>query len=134
MFARERGDVGGDFGVIADLVWNEPSAVAVFEMDLGAPQHVAMMPPVDLVDDAIEVGPGKPVAVVPGQAVLGKFFDGTGVAAADQPEENGEHQDRQRRPEDAVDPEAVFELNDRAEKKGNEEEREDRQTNDDGLV
>jgi hypothetical protein len=128
------GDVGGDFGVVGDLVGNEPGAVAIFEMDLGAPQHVAMLTAVDLVDHAVEIGPGKTVAIVPGNAVFGELFDGTGLAAADEPEENGEYQDRHRRPENAVQPETVFQLDDRAEKKWNEEEREDRKADDDGLV
>ena len=114
MFAGESGDVCGDFGGIRDLVRNEPGAIAVFETDFGAPQNVARQSrmAVDLVDDAIELGPGEAVAVVPGEAVFGEFPDGTRLAAANEPEHDGEHQDRKRGPDHAIEAEAVVQMND----------------------
>ena len=131
MFAGKTRNVSGDSVVIGDLVRDQPGASAIFEVNLDAPEGVARESrmAVELLDDAIELRPGKAAAVVPGETFFGEDFHGTRMTAADEPDDGGEHGDRQRCPKNMVESEAVFQLQDRTEKQRNEDDREDRQTN-----
>ena len=94
MFAGKSGDIGENFRAVGDLVRNEPGALAVFKMDLDAPENVDRpIEPMDLLDHASEIGPGKAIAVIPGDSVFGEDFHGAGMAAAREPENGPEERD-----------------------------------------
>ena len=137
VFAGQGSDVAFDFGAISDSRRDKPGALAILEMDFGAPKPIAMAGSriaMDLVDHTIEIGPGKPVAVVAGQAVLGEDSHGAGTAAAHEPKNGRENDHGNDGPDDGPDSEAVSELKEVAQGHKAEEESEHQQADVGDLV
>jgi hypothetical protein len=111
--------------------------LAILEMDFGAPKPIAIAGSriaMDLVDHEVEIGPGKPVAIVPGQTVFGKNLHGTGMAASGEVKDGCEKEHGQQAPKNRAEAEAVAQLPEIPERQRDENERENDERDEGGLV